>query len=208
MAKENFQILSPRPEKLRVARIARDRFSNRIFFDLRKYGRRTLRWLSFWRHVFLVAINCAAWRRLFRISVATHCIVFAPFPWNFLGPILLITKVDCFRTSVAALFSQRVATSGFLRTWHFQVCRVARIGVRSACSRGFMLCSVPSGQMNWTFHWTYLLNLFLTTEQILFNNNFWLRSNIHWTMFSDWARWPNELYFSLKLQRFIIKRCM
>ncbi len=39
MTTEHVQKLSPRPEKLRVARVARDIFSNRMFCDLRKYVR-------------------------------------------------------------------------------------------------------------------------------------------------------------------------
>ncbi len=64
----------------------------------------------------------------------THCVVFAHFPGSFLGPIFLITQVDCWRTSAAKFLSQRVATSGFLRKGHFQVCRVARTGENRMCS--------------------------------------------------------------------------
>ncbi len=42
------------------------------------------------------------------IDDATHCIVFAPFPGDFLGPILLVAQVDCCRTSGAEFLSQGV----------------------------------------------------------------------------------------------------
>ncbi len=129
--RQNIQKLSPRPEKLRVARVARDMFSNRMFCDLRKFSRRALLWLNCSRHVVACHQQCRSVRLVFLKwrPNTLHC--FRAFSRIFLGTILLITKVDCRRTSVAAFLSQRVASSGFLRKEHFQVCRVARTGEKS-----------------------------------------------------------------------------
>ncbi len=103
-------------KKLRVARVARNIFSNKMFCDLRKYSRGTLLSLTFRYLLSLVASNVAACSRVFELGTQRIALLFvAAFPGNFLGPILLIMQVDCRRTSVAAFF---VAVCSHLRDFH------------------------------------------------------------------------------------------
>ncbi len=91
-----------------------------MFWDLRKYGRRTLIWLNFLQHILLVANKVAACSRFFCIDDTTYCIVFPPSPRKFTAPILLVMLVNCCRTCVAAFLLQHVANSGFFMTGHLR----------------------------------------------------------------------------------------
>ncbi len=65
-------------------------------------------------------------------------------------------------------------------------------------TKHFTLSSVPSGQMNWIFHWTFAEHFQSLFHAVILALNSRLRPNIvQWTMSSDWTRWPNEPDFSL-----------